>query len=84
MPMKVSIDPAVEPRAAQDSNIEREANLFAMALLMPEKWVRADVKKMGGVDIADGAEIEKLAKKYKVDATLMTMRIAQLYFGAKL
>lgn len=65
-------------------NIEREANLFAMALLMPEEWVRTDVKNMGGVDIADGRQIDQLAKKYKVDATLMTMRIAQLYFGARI
>lgn len=63
---------------------EREANYFAMALLMPEDWVRADIKKLGGVDIADGQQIAQLAKKYKVDATLMTVRIAQLYFGAKL
>ena len=64
--------------------IEREANLFAMELLMPAEWVRADVSKMGGVDLADGAGIEKLAKKYKVDACLMTFRIAQLCFEAKI
>ncbi len=66
------------------SIVEREANHFAMALLMPEAWLRADIKKLGGIDIADDLEIEKLAKKYKVSTTLMTMRIAQLYFGAKL
>jgi Zn-dependent peptidase ImmA (M78 family) len=57
---------------------EREANYFAMCLLMPEEWLRADLEKIGGIDIEDEAAIKKLAARYKVSTTLMVLRIGQI------
>lgn len=62
-----------------DEIIEKEANYFAMCLLMPEPWVRRDVKALGGIDIEDDLAIHKLAQKYKVSTQLMTLRIAQIF-----
>ena len=44
------------------SDMDREANRFALELLMPHDWIISDIKKMGGIDLcgADG-KIEKLA-----------------------
>lgn len=60
---------------------EREANLFAMLLLMPEKHLREDLKRIGDIDLLgdSDAEIAKLADKYKVTSSLMTMRLVILY-----
>lgn len=57
---------------------EREANQFAMELLMPRDWLLADLKKMGGFDIEDEAAVKKLAQRYKVSTTVMTLRLGQL------
>lgn len=61
-----------------DREMCREANAFAMALLMPEDWLRQDVAKMGGVDIEDDEKVGKLAKKYRVSIQVMTLRLGQL------
>jgi len=61
-----------------DPQMEREANLFAMELLMPESLLRADIKKMGGIDLHDSNGIRNLAKQYKVDAGVMAARLGQL------
>lgn len=58
--------------------MEREANAFAMELLMPEKFLRADIKKLGGIDIESDKRIAKLAKRYRVSEQLMSFRLAQL------
>lgn len=55
-----------------------EANAFAMELLMPEPWLRADLAMTGGVDIEDDKAIARLAKKYRVSPTVMAVRIGQL------
>lgn len=61
------------------SDIEDEANAFAMELLMPEKFLRADIKKLGvKLDFVDGSEVEKLAKLYRVSVSLMTFRLGRL------
>ena len=39
---------------------DHEANLFAMCLLMPEKLVRAEVARMGGVDLCDDEPLKRL------------------------
>lgn len=57
---------------------EREANYFAMCLLMPEEWLRADVEKAGGIDIGDDAAMAKLAKRYKVSVALLAIRLGQI------
>ena len=66
------------PEDAEKEVMEREANYFAMCLLMPEEWLRRDVEAIGGVDIEDDVAMTKLAKKYKVSVTLMAMRLGQL------
>lgn len=60
------------------TDIEHEANVFAMELLMPTKFLLKDLKAMGGIDVADDAGIAKLAKKYRVSQALMAIRIGQL------
>ena len=60
------------------SDIEREANLFAMELLMPTSFLERDIKQMGGIDFADDRDIDKLAKRYKVSHSLMAIRLGQL------
>lgn len=59
-------------------DMEREANYFAMCLLMPEEFVRSEIKKIGTIDVVDGTGIEKLARKFRVSVPLMTVRIGQL------
>ena len=58
---------------------DREANLFAMALLMPDELVRKEVRRMGPFDISDGTGIKLMAKKFQVSETLMALRLGQLY-----
>lgn len=58
---------------------EAEANYFAMCLLMPEDFVRRELKKFeGGFDIANDAHVKQLAKTFQVPASLMAMRLGQL------
>lgn len=57
---------------------DAEANAFAMALLMPEKFVRDEVRKMKYFDICNDKHIESLARKFKVPVSIMAMRIGQL------
>lgn len=58
---------------------EREANYFAMCLLMPEQFVRDEVKKMGGIDITDDIALNKLARKFGVSDGMMAMRLEQIF-----
>ena len=58
---------------------DHEANLFAMCLLMPEKLVRAEVARMGGVDLCDDEPLKQLAHKFRVSISLMAIRLGQLY-----
>lgn len=59
-------------------DIEAEANIFAMELLMPTDFLLRDLKQIGGIDLADDVQITKLAKKYRVAVSLMAIRIGQL------
>lgn len=52
-----------------------EANAFAMELLMPEAWLRKDAAVM---DICDDKAVERLAKKYRVSASVMAYRLGEL------
>lgn len=60
-----------------------EANFFALCLLMPEHLVRAEVRKMGGVDLGGNEDIRKLAKTFGVPETAMAVRLGQL-MGARI
>lgn len=58
---------------------EREANVFAMELLMPRDWILRDVetyREQAGNDSERLVEI--LAKRYEVSAFVMTMRLTSL------
>lgn len=61
-------------------SMDKEANDFAMALLMPEEWLRKDLQALRGVDIESDVDgkIQRLAKKYKVSTNIMILRIGQL------
>ena len=66
-------------RLAEMERIEDEANAFAMALLMPEKFVREAIAKAGGVDLSDDKAIEKLAREFRVSSAVMAYRLGQLF-----
>jgi|GEM_PF-6840777 len=55
--------------------MEIEANAFAMELLMPFDWIIRDAV---GIDLTDEAAVAKLAKKYRVPAVTMAVRIGGL------
>lgn len=60
------------------SNVEEiESNTFAAWLLMPSKFLMKQITSEH-LDIDDGQEVEKLAKKYQVSAQAMTYRLANL------
>lgn len=59
------------------SSAEAEANAFAMALLMPEAWLRADVPAPLDPLHAE-ARIRQLAERYDVSEVHMTMRLVDL------
>lgn len=63
---------------------EKEANHFAVCLLMPERLVMAEVDRMGGsIDLVDDKKIKTLAKLFQVPDAMMAMRLMQIYRGAK-
>lgn len=70
----------IEAQAALDEGIDMddEANAFAFELLMPEKFMRAEVAKIGRIDIDDERAVAKLAKKFRVSNNVMVIRLAQL------
>jgi len=55
-----------------------EATAFAMALLMPEEFVRQAVAEMGDVDINDERAVAKLARQFDVSPQLMALRLGEL------
>lgn len=57
---------------------EAEANYFAMCLLMPEDIVRREVRRLGGIDLADDKHFIILARKFQVNVGMMGIRIGQL------
>lgn len=59
--------------------IETEANYFAMHLLVPADRLRAELEKIGGVDLADdkATQLRKLARRFGVSETVMAFRIAE-------
>lgn len=61
---------------------EIEANTFAAELLMPESTLRSDLAQEGAIDlINDMGLIARLATKYQVSVTAMSIRLATLYFN---
>ncbi len=62
-----------------DLAIEEEANCFARHLLVPSSLLRAEVAKIGPIDIADDSDgrVKKLAKIFGVSPTLIVFRLAE-------
>lgn len=59
---------------------EWEANEFAACLLMPERLVKEEMKKIQ-IDYADDSNnswIEQLAEKFNVSISAMSIRISRL------
>ena len=66
-------------KSKNDWEINIEANVFAVELLMPEEFIRRDMAQHKGEPVED--VISLMAKRYEVDKTLMTARLATLgYF----
>ena len=64
-----------------DKKYDREANNFAMALLMPETLVKRELDKMkrqSRVEPDVSEVIRLLASKFEVDEYLVTIRLQQL------
>lgn len=60
-----------------DKILEREANYFAMCLLMPAHLVKQEVKKLT-LDLTSDDALKHLAKVFDVSQTAMAIRLAQL------
>ena len=56
---------------------EQEANAFAAALLMPEKFLIQEIKKQK-FDLTDEDSLRELARLFNVSVAAMTYRIANL------
>jgi Zn-dependent peptidase ImmA (M78 family) len=56
---------------------EQEANAFAAALLMPEKFIRKEIEKHS-FDLSDEDSMKTLAKTFNVSVPAMTFRISNL------
>lgn len=59
---------------------EVEANQFAAEILMPYSYVQRDVIRLN-VDLEDGSDVAKIAKKYSVSPQAMTYRIANIFLS---
>jgi Zn-dependent peptidase ImmA (M78 family) len=57
---------------------EREANIFAMCLLMPEDFIRRDMDGVKEIDLIEDKRIKALAKRYGVTEQMMVMRLCEL------
>ena len=62
----------------EQQRIDDEATMFAMALLMPEEFVRKAVSEMGGIDLDDEKAVRSLAHLFQVSTQMMTVRLAEL------
>lgn len=70
------LDPAyVSGEAGTSPQQEREANLFASALLMPADWVRAQI---AGQEVVDEQDVAALAQAFGVSEQAMAIRLQQL------
>ncbi|USQ95893.1 ImmA/IrrE family metallo-endopeptidase [Caulobacter sp. RL271] len=67
-------------RSATAEDVEEiEANAFAADLLMPAKWLRADVEQHF-IDLTDDNAMHALASRYGVSTQAMAYRLAALSF----
>ena len=57
---------------------EKEANLFAAEIIMPQRLVEEDVAEIDAIDLDDEQVIADLAKLYGVSTQAMTFRLSYL------
>ena len=57
---------------------EKEANLFAAELLMPEEFLRSDIAGRDEIDLYDENLIPNLANLYQVSVQALTFRLQYL------
>ena len=58
-----------------NDTMQAEANAFAMELLMPFDWIVRDAAE---IDLTDERAVDRLAKKYRVPAVTMAVRIGEV------
>ncbi|MCB1129553.1 MAG: ImmA/IrrE family metallo-endopeptidase [Verrucomicrobiae bacterium] len=70
----------LQDRRARGGNNEdeMEANRFAAEILMPEEFLRADLKNLGSVSVDNEQVIEDLSRRYEVSKQAMTIRLTSL------
>jgi Zn-dependent peptidase ImmA (M78 family) len=57
---------------------EKEANLFAAELLMPERILKADLAMIEQLDLEDEASLVRLSERYAVSVQALSFRVANL------
>ena len=68
--------------ATGEDRIEREANSFAAALLMPAELVHQVIAELS-VYLAHDDEVDDLAKQFQVSRQAMSFRLANLAISKK-
>jgi Zn-dependent peptidase ImmA (M78 family) len=63
---------------ARTDDDEKEANLFAAELLMPQGLLKADLATMEQLDLEDEASMVRLAEQYAVSVQALNFRVANL------
>ena len=57
-------------------DVEKEANIFALCILMPREMIIEDLRK--GLDLGSDDDLKMLCEKYGVTSTALTARISLL------
>ena len=65
-------------RVKERTLTEREANFLSASLLMPRKFLEADLQKQEDVDLLDDDFIRDLGKKYGVSTQALVNRLNNL------
>ncbi len=59
---------------------EKEANLFAAELLMPQAFLLKDITELGQVDLENEESLRQLAEQYRVSTQALSFRLGYLGF----
>lgn len=62
----------------KDRDMEAEANIFAVLLLVPKDLLLKEIDKLGGVDLSEDKDIKHLCKIFQVSISTMTLRFQLL------
>lgn len=62
-----------------NQDVEKEANYFALMLLMPRDLLMRELLKYKGIDLSgDGNELKEICKTFDVSLTALTVRLSLL------